>query len=159
MHSMFIEIWISKIPQNLDQRQSHSTTSDNLNKSENFMTTVASKFIPKSEAQNLHQLKPSFQTKNYLVKVPLNVNIVIQDLLYTNSFCKFYEGRSERGDFNWCRFLASCVCTLMMLKYRIVVSTSPSCFEAHACLFRMLMQGIFDPYVYVLWPFDKKLIS
>ena len=28
--------------------------------------------------------------------------------------------------------------------------------EVHACFFRLLMKGIFDPYV--LWPFDKKLI-
>ena len=27
---------------------------------------------------------------------------------------KFYEVRSERGDFNWCRFWASWVCTLML---------------------------------------------
>ena len=40
--------------------------------------------------------------------------------------------------------------------YRIVASTSPSRIEAHAGLFRLLMKGIFDPYV--LWPFDKKLI-
>ena len=40
--------------------------------------------------------------------------------------------------------------------YRIVASSSPSRIEAHAGLFRMLMKGIFDPYV--LRPFDKKLI-
>ena len=28
--------------------------------------------------------------------------------------------------------------------------------EAHAGFFRLLMKGIFDPYV--LWPFDKKFI-
>ena len=31
--------------------------------------------------------------------------------------------------------------------YRIVASTSPSRFEAHVGLFRLLMKGIFDPYV------------
>ena len=41
--------------------------------------------------------------------------------------------------------------------YRIVASTSSSRIEAHVGLFRLLMKGIFDPYV--LWPFDKKLIS
>ena len=41
--------------------------------------------------------------------------------------------------------------------YRIVASTSLSCFEAHTGLFRLLMKGIFYPYV--LWPFDKMLIS
>ena len=31
--------------------------------------------------------------------------------------------------------------------YRIVASSSPSRIEAHAGLFRLLMKGIFDPYV------------
>ena len=33
------------------------------------------------------------------------------------------------------------------LKYRIVASSSPSRIEAHASLFRLIMKGIFDPYV------------
>ena len=37
---------------------------------------------------------------------------------------------------------------------RKVASTSLSCFEAHAGLFRLLMKGIFDDYV--LRPFGKK---
>ena len=41
--------------------------------------------------------------------------------------------------------------------YRKVASSNTSCLEAHAGFFRLLMKGIFDPYV--LWPFDKKLIS
>ena len=41
--------------------------------------------------------------------------------------------------------------------YRRVASSNSSCLEAHAGFFRLLMKGIFDPYV--LWPFDKKLIS
>ena len=41
-------------------------------------------------------------------------------------------------------------------KYYVVMNASPSYFEAHVCLFRLLMKGIFDPYV--LWPFDKKLV-
>ena len=36
--------------------------------------------------------------------------------------------------------------------YRKVASSNTS----HAGFFRLLMMGIFDPYV--LWPFDKKLI-
>ena len=36
-------------------------------------------------------------TKSYLVKVPLNVNIVKQDLLHKYISWKFYEVRSERG--------------------------------------------------------------
>ena len=31
--------------------------------------------------------------------------------------------------------------------YRIVANASPSRFEAHVSLFRLLMKGIFDPYV------------
>ena len=42
-------------------------------------------------------------------------------------------------------------------KYRKVASSNMSRLEAHAGFFRLLMKGIFDPYV--LWPFDKKLIS
>ena len=41
--------------------------------------------------------------------------------------------------------------------YRKVTSFNTSCLEAHAGFLRLLMKGIFDPYV--LWPFDKKLIS
>ena len=33
------------------------------------------------------------------------------------------------------------------VNYRIVASSSPSRIEAHAGLFRLLMKGIFDPYV------------
>ena len=40
--------------------------------------------------------------------------------------------------------------------YRNVTSTSPSCFEAHAGLFRLLMKGIFDAYV--LLSFDKSFV-
>ena len=35
----------------------------------------------------------------------------------------------------------------MYVNYSIVASTSPSHFEAHAGLFRLLMKGIFDAYV------------
>ena len=34
----------------------------------------------------------------------------------------------------------------LIYTYRKVGSTSPSRFEAHAGLFRLLMKGIFDPY-------------
>ena len=39
----------------------------------------------------------------------------------------------------------------------LVTSSNTSRLEANAGFFRLLMKGIFDPYV--LWPFDKKLIS
>ena len=41
--------------------------------------------------------------------------------------------------------------------YRKVASSNTSRLEAHAGFFQLLMKGIFDPYV--LWTFDKKLIS
>ena len=41
--------------------------------------------------------------------------------------------------------------------YRIVKSSNTSCLEAHPGIYGLLMKGIFDAYV--LWPFDKKLIS
>ena len=41
--------------------------------------------------------------------------------------------------------------------YRKVASSNTSHLEAHAVFFRLLMKGSFD--LYVLWPFDKKLIS
>ena len=37
--------------------------------------------------------------------------------------------------------------TNLVGKYRIVTSTRPSCFEAHAGLFKLLMKGTFDAYV------------
>ena len=43
------------------------------------------------------------------------------------------------------------------LSYRKVASSNTSCLEAHAGFLRLLMKGIFYPYV--LRPFDKKLIS
>ena len=41
--------------------------------------------------------------------------------------------------------------------YRKVGSSNTFHLEAHAGFLRLLMKEIFDPYV--LWPFDKKLIS
>ena len=41
--------------------------------------------------------------------------------------------------------------------YRKIASSNTSRLEAHAGIFRLLMKGIFDPYV--LLPFDLKLIS
>ena len=41
------------------------------------------------------------------------------------------------------------------LEYRKFASSNTSRLEAHAGFFRLLMKGIFGPYV--LWPFDKKV--
>ena len=63
---------------------------------------------------------------------------------------------------SWLCFLERQKVTLMVFikpnlhKYRKVVSSNTSRLEAHAGFFKLLMKGIFDPYV--LWPFVKKLI-
>ena len=44
----------------------------------------------------------------------------------------------------------------MNKKWTLAYCNNTSRLEAHAGFFRLLMKGIFDPYV--LWPFDKKLI-
>ena len=44
-----------------------------------------------------------------------------------------------------------------MMKYRRVVSSNTSRFKPQPGFYRLLMKEIFDPFV--LWPFDKKLIS
>ena len=44
-----------------------------------------------------------------------------------------------------------------ILIYRIVTSRSTSRLVTYLGLFRLLMRGIFGPYI--LWPFDKKCIS
>ena len=41
--------------------------------------------------------------------------------------------------------------------YRKIACSKTSRLEGHAGFFRLLRKGIFDPYV--MWPFDKKLIS
>ena len=43
-----------------------------------------------------------------------------------------------------------------LYKYRKIASSNTSRLEAHVGFFRLLMKGIFGPYV--LWPFDKMLI-
>ena len=49
--------------------------------------------------------------------------------------------------------------TITRLKtiYRKLPNSNTSRLETHAGFFRLLMKGIFDPYV--LWPFEKNLIS
>ena len=45
----------------------------------------------------------------------------------------------------WDRMISEGAFLIMI--YHIVVSASPSRFEAHVGLFRLLMKGIFDPYI------------
>ena len=86
----------------------HSMARANVNNSVWLVTNTptASKYIPKWTKIYINW-NPPFLTQIYLVKVPLNVNIVKQDLLHKISFWKFYEVRYERGDFNWCWFWSS----------------------------------------------------
>ena len=58
-------------------------------------TTTALKYIPKRPRICINW-NPPFQTQIYLLKVPLNVNIVKQDLLNKKQFLNFFEVRSER---------------------------------------------------------------
>ena len=63
---------------------------DNLKKKVHFSTsttTAVSKYIPKRPRICIN-LNPPFQTQIYLVNVPLNVNIVNQDLLNRKQFLK-----------------------------------------------------------------------
>ena len=53
-------------------------------------TTTASKYVHTQKAKNLHHLKSPFQTQIYLVNVPLNVNIVKQDLLYKKTVFEIF---------------------------------------------------------------------
>ena len=43
----------------------------------------------------------------------------------------------------------------ILFRYHKIASSNTSCLEAHVGFFRLLMKGIFGPYV--LWPFEKKL--
>jgi hypothetical protein len=65
-------------------------------------TTTAAKYILK-RPRICNNWNPPFQTQIYLVKVPLNVNIVKKIYFIKNIFWKFYQVRSERRDFNWYR--------------------------------------------------------
>ena len=57
------------------------------------------------EAQSVQQLKSPFQTQIYLVKVPLNVNIVKQDLLHKKQFLKILWSEVWKGGFQLIQIL------------------------------------------------------
>ena len=77
-----------------------------LNKRENLMknTTAALKYIPK-RLRICINWNPPFQTKLYLLKVPLNVNIVKQDLLNKNQFLKILWSVVWKGGFQLMQIL------------------------------------------------------
>ena len=78
----------------------HSMARANLNKSKKVLTstTTASKYIPKRPRICINW-NPPFQTQIYLVKVPLNVNIVKQDLLHKKQFLKILWSEVWKGGF------------------------------------------------------------
>ena len=78
----------------------HTMARANLNKSVWLVTntTTASKYIPKKTRICINWNSP-FQTKIYLVKVPLSVNIVKQDLLHKKQFLKILWRKVWKGGF------------------------------------------------------------
>ena len=78
----------------------HSMDSANLNKSKKVSTstTTASKYIPKRPRICINW-NPPFQTQIYLVKVPLYVNVVKQDLLNKKQFLKMLWSEVWKGGF------------------------------------------------------------
>ena len=85
---------------------SHSMARVNLNKSKKVLTstTTASKYIPKRHRICINW-NPPFQTQIYLVKVPLNVNIVKQDLLNKKQFLKILQSKVWEGRFQLIQIL------------------------------------------------------
>ena len=67
-----------------------------------------------------------------------------QNLLRNSSYV-----HSHKYQFNYF-FLPTKISSNCSGKFCIVANASPSHFEAHVGLFRLLLKGIFDPYV--LWP-------
>ena len=85
----------------------HSMARAKLNKSKkvlNYSTTTASKYIPKRTRICINW-NPPFQIQIYLVKVPLNVNIVKQDLLNKKQFKKNLCSYFWKGGFQLIQIL------------------------------------------------------
>ena len=86
--------------------RSHSMAKNNLNKGKKVLTstTTASKYMPKRPRICINW-NPPFQTQIYLVKVPLNVNIVKQDLLNKKQFLKILWSEVWKGGFQLIQIL------------------------------------------------------
>ena len=93
----------SKNPRNVAH---HSMARANLKKSKKVLTftTTASKCMPKRPRICINWNLP-FQTQIYLVKVPLNVNIVKQDLLHKKQFLKNLWSDVWKGGFQLMQIL------------------------------------------------------
>ena len=90
----------------LKMKLCHSMARANLNKSKKVLTftTTASKCMPKRPRICINW-NPPFQTQIYLVKVPLNVNIVKQDLLHKKQFLKILWSEVWKGGFQLMQIL------------------------------------------------------
>ena len=100
--------WIMKVqskkgPGEIFEHMQHSMSRANLNKSEKLMTNTseASKYIPKRP--RICILKSPLSDQNLLIKSTSKCECCE----VRNSFWKFHDERSERENFNWCRFWAS----------------------------------------------------
>ena len=83
-------------------------------------TTTAWKLIA-SEITINEKWNPPFQIKIYLIKLPLNVNIVNQDLLDMKHFWKFYKVRSKKFVFFIMNSLAHKLMILVLVFSRVAV--------------------------------------
>ena len=116
-----------------------------------FITTF---FIPPIDpslyANNVPQTLKSWDLFNVpLLKLPLLSNITqIKKLKNINSYICL-----NNSNYRWLILF----CRKKWTTYKKVASSNSSRLGAHEGFFRLLMKGIFDPYV--LGPFDKKLIS
>ena len=70
----------------------------------------------------------------------LPVMIMPIEVVSEEQYCRKWSGASKH-----------------QITYRKVVSSNTSRLDAHAGFFRLLVKGIFNPYV--LRPYDKKLFS
>ena len=65
---------------------------------------------------------------------------VVQPLPTKKKDCSFFKKSAHLAK-------ACCLCSLKFVTYHKVASSNTSRLEAHAGIFRLLMKGIFDPYV------------
>ena len=72
----------------------------NLNKSkETTQTATTALKVATLEDHYPQKIKSPFWTKIYIVKVPLNVKIVEQDLLHRKQFLKILRSEVQKGGF------------------------------------------------------------
>ena len=96
---------INKKSNNVSHTQYGQSQSEKKKYTSQFILfTTASKYIPKRPRICIN-LNPPFQTQIYLLKVPLNVNIVKQDLLHKKQFSKNLWSEVWKGGFQLMQIL------------------------------------------------------